>query len=684
MKITGRAKHKIAQEMFGLFFEDINFAADGGLHAEMIENRSFEAKEAFGIPGKFYTVDDNGYAWSAAFNEGDKEPRLQIVQGTPLSEVNPHYLRLTTYKAMQGFKNKAYDGITLKKGMSYKLSFYSRCVRFNGDGIVASVTKDGREYGSVKVSLKKAAPYAPYCDVVPSFVSGWKEVDEIAEYRKTLDLKALAKESEWVKHEAEIVALDDVRGADFTICLDSEGVVEFDLISLIPCDAVAGVFRKDLFEALDSIHPGFIRFPGGCIVEGISLENRYRWKNTVGPLKDRKYIPNLWAFDDSRSETDFDHQRPDAHYGQSYGIGFYEYFLLCELLKAKPLPVLGIAVACQFRTDELIELDDEKFNDYVQDAVDLIEFANGDVTTKWGALRASMGHPAPFNLELLSTGNEQWETENVHLFERLKRFEKAIRAKYPDIKLIGTAGPYIDQPMAKTAWNYYREAKKNNESSCYAVDEHYYVSPAWMYERIALYDEYPRDVAVFAGEYAAHPTGRENTMEGALAEAAFLTGLERNADVVKLASYAPLFNRTGHSQWKPDMIWFDDKDVFLSPNYYVQKLYANNVGDFTIDMEGEEKALWNEKIYVSVTGKEDGTIILKAANCSGTEYKLPLTDEAGKAVSGNAEIFVLKGDGPEKENMPQPSVIAKCQGNISGSVTLAPKTFTVVRLMPIH
>ncbi len=678
MKITGVNKDRIAPEMFGLFFEDINFAADGGLYAEMLENRSFEARDCYGIPGKFYHVEDPGYGWSPVAVEG-VEPRMQYVEGTPLSEVNPHYLRLTATKAGQGFANKAYDGITLKKGLEYKLSFYARCVKYEGDGLTVTITKDGKTCGTCHVTLKKAAPYAPYCDVVPNFVSGWTAVDKVAEYRRTLDLKSMAKESEWVRYEASFVAEDDVRNAAFSMLLDDAGVVEFDLISMMPGDAVAGIFRKDLFDALNSLQPGFIRFPGGCIVEGISLENRYRWKRTVGELKDRKVIPNLWAFNDDRDATDMDGQRPDSHYMQSYGIGFYEYFLLCEMLGAKPLPVVGIGVACQFRTDEIIPADDPRMAEYIQDTLDLVEFATGDASTKWGALRAEMGHPAPFAMDMLAIGNEQWETSEIELFKRLDAFEKAIHAVYPDLKLLGTAGPSIDVPMGHFAWDTYRAKQKENASYAYAVDEHYYVPPQWMYDRIKLYDDYPREVGVFAGEYAAHPANRGNNMEGALAEAAFLTGIEKNAGVVKLASYAPLFNRIGHSQWKPDMIWFDDRDVILTPNYYVQKMYANNVGDYTVDLEGQDDVLREEKIYVSLTRKEDGTLILKAANCSDKDYTLPLTTENG-AFSGEATLQVLTEDGAEPDGLPQPSKLVVSKVTLKGEIKLPAQSFTVVRL----
>ncbi len=679
MKIINKPKDTINKEMYGLFFEDINFAADGGLYAEMLENRSFEARECFGIPGKFYSVEDSGYAWSPVADEKGVEPRLQFVEGTPMSEVNPHYMRVSASAENQGFSNKAYDGVSLKRGLKYKLSFYARSVKYDGDGLVACVEKAGKSYAECKIELKKVAPYAPYCDVEPAFVSGWTAVDKIAEYRRGLQLDKCAKESEWVKYEAELTAADDVRGADFVIRFSAAGVIEFDLISLMPEDAVAGIFRRDLFEALNSIKPGFIRFPGGCIVEGISLENRYRWKRTVGPLKDRKYIPNLWAFNDSRDESDLDTKRPDSHYGQSYGLGFYEYFLLCELLGAKPLPVVGVGLACQFRSDEMVGADDGRLEEYIRDAVDLIEFAKGDAASTWGAVRASMGHPEPFDMDMIGIGNEQWETKNAELFKRIDAFEKAIHAKYPDMKIIGTAGPSVDQPMADHAWKVYREKIKQNPDYTYAVDEHYYVSPQWMYDRIGLYDDYSGEIGVFAGEYAAHPANRGNNMEGALAEAAFLTGIEKNAGVVKLASYAPLFNRIGHSQWQPDMIWFDDKEVFLTPNYYVQKLYANNVGDYTIEVEELEK-LRAEKLYISLTGKRDGSLILKAVNCGDKAYTLDLADATGAPVNGQACLQVLAAAGEEKVGLPQPAKLTESQIELNGRFTIEARTFAVLKI----
>ena len=677
MKITDRKKETVSPDMIGLFFEDINFAADGGLYAEMIENRSFEAKEAFGTPGNFYAVDDCGYGWSAVKGADGREPRLQFVTGDPVSGMNPHYLRFTATGAGQGFANKAYDGIFLKKDMDYKVTFYARCVQYEGENFRVEVRSADDICASAEVKAVKPIPYLPFSDLTIEMKTG--VADEKIQAIHEMDKAGRTRCNDWVAYETVLHACKDAKHAQFVIALEEAGVVEFDLISMIPGDAVAGVFRKDLFEALKATTPGFIRFPGGCIVEGISLANRYRWKQTVGEWKDRAYIPNLWAFDDDRSKEELDVQRPDAHYGQSYGIGFYEYFLLCELLGAKPLPVLNLGAACQFRTTQMVGTDDPAFQEYIQDALDLIEFANGDVRSKWGSLRAQMGHPQPFGLDMIAVGNEQWETEYLDLFKRHELFEKAIHEVYPDMRLLGTAGPILDAPLTGLAWDFYRNGQKTNPNFCYAVDEHYYVSPQWMYDHVDLYDSYPREVAVFAGEYAAHTEDKENTLESALAEAALLTGIEKNAGVVKLASYAPLFNRIGHSQWKPDMIWFDAENVYLTPNYYVQKLFANHLGDYTVEMEGQEKALRADGIYISVTRTGAGEVIVKAVNTNAQPYTLALADEQGAKTEADGKIWTLERAGEKPENMPEPSKVTENAVRIDGSVTLPAKSFSVIR-----
>lgn len=678
MRVGKEKGVSIAPELIGLFFEDINFAADGGLYAELIENRSFEAKEAYGNPGRFYAVDDFGYAWKTLYQAGEEEPLMQYVTGTPVSAVNPHYLRFTAKQAGQGFTNKAYDGIRLEKDHTYKVSFYARCVAYEGEWFQITVQRDGQIFAQAEVKAVKPVPYVPFCDLKIPMEVGYGTLNPDIEKIHQMDQSDKCRRNEWIKYEAVLTALDDVRGAQFAITLDAPGIVEFDLISMIPEDAVSGIFRKDLFEALQAIKPGFVRFPGGCIVEGISLDNRYYWKNTVGDVKDRRYIPNLWAFDDDWGKNDPMTKRPDAHYGQSFGLGFYEYFLLCELLGAKPLPVLNIGTACQFRSTEMVDSDSTEFEEYVQDALDLIEFANGPVDSKWGALRAKMGHPEPFGMDYLSVGNEQWETQYLDLRYRYERFEAAIHAKYPEIRLLGTAGPFMECSITEDAWKYYREKAKENPNFSYAVDEHYYVSPQWLYDHVAMYDDYPRDVAVFAGEYAAHTEARENSMESALAEAALLTGIEKNADVVKLASYAPLFNRIGHSQWKPDMIWFDDREVYLTPNYYVQKLFANHRGSHTVLLHDQDVELRKKGIYVSVSMDEDENIIVKTVNTTHQNFELSLEDVDGAAVSASGKQWTLQGTGEMPEGLPEKSAVTEQEVQINGCVTLPERSMVVV------
>ena len=696
--LSDKIAHKITPDMVGLFFEDINFAADGGLYAEMIENRSFEAVKSKGESHNYVLKEDNLYAWSACPVKGQpcdggNEDALEISCNEPVSQKNPHYLRFTAFNDGDGFKNKAYDGISLKKGLKYKIFFYAREVKYPEGKIAVFVKKDGKVYGQVEIDFNNSKNHP----------KEWMDT-----IRVTCDTL------EWQRYEGELTALDTVNGADFIISLTKAGCVEFDLISMIPEDAVAGIFRKDLFNALADLKPGFLRFPGGCIVEGTSIMRRYQWKNTVGPLKDRKINTNLWALQGGNVTSAW--ETPDCHYMQSYGIGFYEYFLLCELLSSekrvcKPLPVLSIGVACQFRSYETVPVDSEEFQQYVQDALDLIEFANGPVSSKWGGLRAAMGHPESFKLEYLAIGNEQWESGCVDLAPRYIAFEKAIHQKYPEIKCLGTAGPFVGNDFHKNAWDFYRITGQKNKAFSYAVDEHYYVAPEWLYDNVAFYDDYPRDVLVFAGEYAAHDANLSNSIDGAVAEAAMMTGMERNGDLVQLASYAPLFNRIGHSQWTPDMIWFDADKVVLTPSYYVQKMFSDFAGCEALELNGQEKTLRQDKIYISAVRDSTGAKILKIANGSDEEQSLALTGEDGSVLAGNAEIARLfaasgkaklvvatdaigtsggtKGVSPDvmsnlevcEKRAPEALSYTCEKESFSGEITIPAKSFVVVKLL---
>lgn len=686
LSINNVAK-KITPNMVGLFFEDINFAADGGLYAEMIENRSFEAIKSKGETRNYVLQEDNLYAWNSL---NGKSQNLEISTNMPLNPENPHYLRFTAENPDEGFCNNAYDGISLKKGEKYFVSFYGREVFYKNGKVKILITKNKKIFAQTDIPLKS--------------------VTEPDGYNKMI---GNCEDKKWNFYTAELVAEEDINEAVFEMRFSNAGSYEFDLISVIPQNAVAGIFRKDLFDALKNLNPAFLRFPGGCIVEGTSLFYRYEWKKTVGELKDRKIKPNLWAT--QGGNTILSWETTDCHYMQSYGIGFYEYFLLCELLSGKkrdckPLPVLNIGVACQFRSYETVPVNSKEFEQYIQDALDLIEFANGDINTKWGSLRAKMGHPKSFNLEMIAVGNEQWESSNVDLAPRYIEFEKAIHKKYPQIKLLGTAGPFVKHELYDKAWNFYRENIKTTKNFCYAVDEHYYVAPNWLYENIDFYDDYPREIAVFAGEYAAHDLNLTNSIESALAEAAMMTGMEKNADVVKLASYAPLFNRIGHSQWTPDLIWFNQDSVILTPNYWVQKIFSDYSGTKSLNLEGQDKKLRESKLYISAVSDDENKIILKIVNSSETEQILNLFDEKNQkitatccekvllqaangkakpliqtdAVSKNPNNKALPGDSITNVQMcklrsPEESSYKVTNFELDGKILLPPKTVTVLK-----
>ncbi len=632
MIITDKTKCQINNRMFGLFFEDINYALDGGLHAEMIENRSFEFFDCGGEKYHYFKTYDGLYGWT-----GSEDAELEIHTDKPLNDINPHYLCFRALQPGANFTNKAYDGIFLKKGMSYHVSFYARS--HSQEEISVSICdRIGKEYCSGKVTITG---------------------------------------DQWQKYHLELVSREDVRSGIFTIRSLNQAEICFDFISMKPEDALFGVFRRDLAETLKELRPGFLRFPGGCIVEGNTLESRYQWKNSVGEPEKRKANWNRWA-------VQWNDYGKYSHYNQTLGVGFYEYFLLCEYLEAEALPVVNVGLACQFQSIECFEIEEQGFEECVQDALDLISFANDGTDTEWGRLRAEMGHPEPFGLKMIGIGNEQWNTPESRFFERYTAFEKAIHEKYPEIKLIGSAGPNVSSEHYTDAWEFYR---KNNEPGfVYAVDEHYYVPPEWMLSRNDFYDDYPGEIKVFAGEYAAHivkdvKTAEKNTMEAAIAEAAFLTGIERNGDVVVMASYAPLLARNGYAQWSPDLIWFNDTVICRTPNYYVQQFFSQMTGDTELIVEGleenREKGLFVSASKDSVTGK----IFIKLVNSSAEEID-PHLEIAGISEDSEIEIVVLQGS-PEEYNCPDKTntIIPEYRScRFMDLQTLPPVSMTVITL----
>lgn len=601
---------EIQRELIGLFFEDINYGADGGLYAEYIENRSFEFLDARGDKCAYYTQPAYGYGWSAYPSTGTGANMTYLTEA-PLNDVNPHYLRFSAVETQRAFMNKAYDGILIKKGETYHISFYARAIAFNGT-VTVQIEKEGQTKATEPVTLTK----------------------------------------EWKKYERTLTAQQTMRNGQFIVELSEAGIVDFDCISMMPKSATLGIFRSDLLQLLKELKPGFVRFPGGCIIEGNTLDNRYQWKQSIGDITTRKANWNRWAVHGNNEENEF--TSTYRHYNQTLGIGYYEYFLLCEFIGAKAIPVVNVGLACQYQSDELVAIDDPDFQTYVQDAIDLIEFANGDVHTTWGAKRAEMGHPEPFHLEMIGIGNEQWQTEKIDFFERYVIFEKAIHDHYPEMKLIGSAGPDITTERHTAAWAFHNEQAKKKENFAYAVDEHYYVRPDWFLEHDDFYDAYPRDVKVFSGEYAAHPANIQapecaNNLGGALAEAAFLTGIERNADVVILASYAPLFARIGYTQWSPDLIWFDDQQAYGTPSYYVQKMYANYTGQYTLfsslENEGHPVISKETKLYQTVSYDTDlEEVLIKIVNANEQDFVVNVELEPHMQPAPQMTVMTLHGE----------------------------------------
>jgi alpha-L-arabinofuranosidase len=616
----------IAPTMFGVFFEDINFAADGGLYPERIKNRSFEFTEPLA-------------GWSKGFQA---EGELTVRSDRPLNENNPHYLRVRVHApGSNGFavSNGGFRGIGLQAGSDYVVSAYARSV---GDGP-----------RTLRVRL----------------------TDE----RRTMlgEVSLGGFTGEWKRYEAVVRPTATTTRAQLQLVVAQAGDLDLDMVSLFPKDTWnnrANGLRKDLVQLLADLEPGFIRFPGGCIVEGRRLELRYQWKKTVGDVAERRALINRWADENERIAPD---------YYQSFGLGFFEYFQLAEDIGASPLPILNCGMACQFNSGELAAM--EQLDEYVQDALDLIEFANGPTGSRWGSLRARMGHPAPFGLKVIGVGNEQWGARYV---ERYERFAAALRGKHPEIQLVTSAGPSPAGAQFDYLWGKMRELKAD------LVDEHYYQPPAWFLANATRYDKYDRTgPKVFAGEYAAHTAagagrqGRRNNWEAALAEAAFMTGLERNADVVRMASYAPLLAHVDAWQWAPDLIWFDNLRSFGTPSYYVQKLFGANLGTRIVPVSiGGGAAAAQDGLYASAALDErTREVVVKVVNSAarGRAVRLALD---GVAARGEGRVVVLASDDLQAENsIDAPTAVAPVESRVQLGGTelrmdLRPQSLTVLRV----
>lgn len=619
VKAGSAPSYPISDKLIGIFFEDINYGADGGLYGELVQNRDFE----------YLATDQPGWGPTTAWTV---EGAVTVDSVSPIHANNPHYLKVSGDARLI---NEGWDGFTLTKGETYDFSARIRTAR-KSKARVELIDSAGNVIASAPLTLS------------PSMEGDWAEVT------------------------ASLKPRQSARDARLSISFPSDTRADVDIISLFPRATFKGRkngLRKDLAQTLADLHPRFMRFPGGCVAHGNGTDNIYDWKGSIGPLEARRPLRNIWR------------------YHQTRGLGYHEYFLFCEDLGMEPLPVVAAGVCCQNSGRPAAHSHDalttygqqcgipfDRMDSYVQDVLDLIEYANGDpATSPWAAMRAEAGHPEPFNLKYIGIGNEDQITE---VFEvRFKMIYDAVRARYPEIKVVGTAGPFYEGSDYDAGWEIARREGVD------LVDEHYYVSPGWLINNQNFYDSYDRQgPKVYLGEWASHLDGRPNNLETALSGALYLTAVERNADVVEMSSYAPLLARRGHTQWRPDMIYFDNDSIRLTPDYEVQRLFGNNCGSLyhpsDVKVDAQVNSDVTARIGVSVvTDADNGDLIVKLANLLPVEANVdvdlsallsaPVASTKALRISGTPTQITVT---PEEVDVTLPHA------------TLPPYSFTVLRI----
>ncbi len=634
----------IQPTMYGIFFEDINYAADGGLYGELVKNRSFEFPQHL-------------MGWQAF-------GCIDVKDDGPFSRC-PHYVELSSpgHKDRRtGLTNEGFFGIGVKKDATYRFSVWA---------------KASKGKGAIRVQLIDE--------------NTMRERQAFAE--ETVEITS----TEWKKYTAVLKSTQTMKHAKLRIFLKGENSVDLEHISLFPTDTYKNRengMRRDLAQALEDLHPGIFRFPGGCIVEGTDLDTRYQWKNSVGPVENRPLNQNRW-------EHTFDYRYfPD--YYQSYGLGFFEFFQLSEDIGAEPLPIMNVGMACQYQNweKESAHVAVGDLQQYIDDCLDLIEFANGPADSKWGKVRADMGHTEPFRLKYIGVGNEQW---GPFYYERLEPFVKAIRAKYPNIKIVGSSGP-VPEDVPNDTYKFAEGWKAMTRLKADLVDEHYYRDEQWFLSHGLRYDSYDRKgPKVFAGEYACHGKGKKwNHYEAAILEAAFMTGFERNADIVHMTTPAPLFAHVDGWQWRPDQIWYDQTQMFKTVSYYVQQMYATNAGTNVLPLtmpttEGGKtvnKPVANQEgqngLFASAAfDQASGEVIVKVANTSQTEQPLQLNIQNMTGAT-EATTLTLSHRGMNDENsIARPELITPKAGTVAAtsekkqvtiSDQLPPMSFRIYRV----
>ena len=610
---------KISDMLIGIFFEDINYAADGGLYAELIQNRGFEY-----APGD---KEDRDTSWnsSKAWSLRGDYATFSIDTAAPIHENNKHYAVLNIRKTGASLINEGFDGIALKKGEKYDFSIFARSMDGQSKKLkLRLVDENGKVLGEATTKTVSSA-WKKYCGVI------------------------IAKEST-VNSSLEIIPL-------------SEGTIALDMISLFPQKTFKNRkngLRADLAQTLADMKPRFVRFPGGCVAHGDGLGNMYRWINTVGPTEARKPQRNLWG------------------YHQSMGLGYYEYFQFCEDIGAEPLPVLPAGVPCQNSGTgghgQQCGIPMDEMQEYIQEVLDLVEWANGDPKkNKWAKMRADAGHPEPFNLKYIGIGNEDLISEVFE--ERFTMICNAIKEKYPELIIVGTAGPFYEGSDYTEGW------RIATETGTPLIDEHYYVPPAWFIHNQDFYDRYDRNKSkVYLGEYAAHVNGRHNNIETALTEALHLANVERNGDIVALTSYAPLLAKEGHTQWNPDLIYFNNTEVKPTVGYFVQQLYGQNSGTeylpSLIILSDKRESVQKRVVCSVVRDSKTNDLIIKLINLLPTGVNINMDIDALNINTKEVVKTVLTGKPDDKNARPVESKINLPDVN---KMTLPAYSFTVIR-----
>lgn len=618
----------ISENLVGIFFEDLNYAADGGLYAEMVQNRSFEYTPSDVNWGK--NPHNNWYYFTSwgLVRDHAAIATISLETNNPVHPNNPHYLvfnALTRGEKGVGLRNHGYDGMVIRKGEEYDFSVFLRLM-----------------------SEKE----------IPAKIQLTDEKKQVL-----AEAEITARSKEWHKYTAVLTPTADADTASLVILFQQEGKIAVDMVSLFPKNTFKNRpngLRRDLAQAIADLKPSFMRFPGGCLAHGDGLDNIYNWKRTIGPVEQRLEDKNTW------------------NYRQSFGLGYFEYFQFCEDIGAMPVPVVAAGVSCQnsARTQGTGQecIPKEQMKGYIQDILDLIEYANGPATSTWGKKRAEAGHPEPFKLEYIGIGNEDKITPGFQ--ERFKMICEAVQAKYPEIKLIGTSGPFDAGEDFELGW------KSAREQNVALVDEHYYKGADWFLNNLHRYDSYSRTgPKVYLGEYASWG----NHWHNALAEAAYLTGLERNGDVVEFASYAPLLGRIGHTQWNPDLIYFDGKGVYPTVNYDIQKLFSVNRGNRYFDgvITHEDK---ENKVLASscVQDSKTGDVVLKFVNPTDKATRMNVDLKPFRRIKSKTVLTVMTGNKDVKNTREEPNNIVPMESEFKAGkkfgYELPPYSVSLIRI----